>query len=89
MSLKRYISFFFFVVAYQISIGQIGFIENKGQYDEAIHYQAEFNTHTIYLDKEGFSVLLHDEGKWSEIVSDFHEDKLHKHDSHSSKGPLS
>ncbi|MDB0055082.1 hypothetical protein N9F53_00765, partial [Bacteroidia bacterium] len=89
MSLKRYISFLFLLIAYHISIGQIGFIENKGQYDEAIHYQAEFNTHTIYLDKEGFSVLLHDEGKWSEIVSDFHNDKLHKHDSHSSKGPLS
>ena len=89
MSLKRYISFLFLLIAYHISIGQIGFIENKGQYDEAIHYQAEFNTHTIYLDKEGFSVLLHDEKKWSEIVSDFHDDKLHKHDSHSSKGPLS
>jgi hypothetical protein len=53
-------------------------MENKGQFEKKIHYQAEFSTHSIYLDHKGFSVLLRDNDKWSEIVSGFHNHKGHK-----------
>lgn len=70
-------------------MAQIGFIENKGQFDDKIRYQADFNSHTIYLDQEGFSVLLHDEEHWMDLVSEFHDDKLGTSDSSTFKSPLS
>ena len=75
-----------------VSLGasaQAGFIENKGQYDIPIAFQAELSTHTIYLDKDGFSLLLHDEKQWSEMVHDFHENKLARHYSTEALEPLS
>jgi gliding motility-associated-like protein len=58
-----------------IANAQIGFIENKGQYDEEIAYQAQFSTHLLYLDQEGFSLLMHDEKHWSKLVTEFHDYK--------------
>lgn len=57
------------------AIAQIGFIENKGQFDEPIVFRAQFDGHQIYLDKEGFSVLLHDEETWGKYAMDFHSNK--------------
>ncbi len=57
------------------ALAQIGFIENKGQFDEPIVFRAQFDGHQIYLDKEGFSVLLHDEETWGKYVMDFHSNK--------------
>ncbi|PCJ66363.1 MAG: hypothetical protein COA58_06185 [Bacteroidetes bacterium] len=62
-----------------LATAQIGFIENKGQFDDNISYQADYNSHSIFLDKDGFSILLHDEKKWGEIVTDFHDNQMHSH----------
>lgn len=57
------------------SLAQTGFVENLGQFDKPIKYQADFNNHTIYIDKEGFSVLLHDNETWIEWINEAHEHK--------------
>jgi len=41
-------------------LAQMEFIENKGQWDERIKYKAEFSTGTFHLEKDGYSVLLHE-----------------------------
>lgn len=51
---------------------QTGFIENKGQLHPHVDYEAAFHSRSIYLDKTGFTVLLHDEEKWAEMVEHFH-----------------
>ncbi|MDC1395819.1 hypothetical protein N8368_04870, partial [Bacteroidia bacterium] len=56
-------------------------MENKGQFDDQISYQADYNSHTIFLDEQGFTVLLHNEKKWSKMVMDFHDHKFQKSDS--------
>ena len=65
------------------AIGQNGFIENKGQWSSSFNYLADFNTHSIYLNSSGFSVLLHDQDKWESWVEEFHdhgnENVAHKH----------
>ena len=55
------------------SFAQSGFIENKGQFHENVLYEADFHQQKIYLDKQGFTVLLHDEEQWENIVEQYHE----------------
>lgn len=54
---------------------QTGFMQNLGQYDAPIKYQVDFNDHTIYVDQEGFSILLHDNETWIDWVNEAHEHK--------------
>ncbi|MBT8326192.1 MAG: gliding motility-associated C-terminal domain-containing protein [Bacteroidia bacterium] len=63
--------------------GQNGFVENQGQWSNQFDYLAEFNTQTIFLNKAGFSVLLHDNQKWAMWIEEMHDhghsDASHKH----------
>ncbi len=42
----------------QNTIGNLEFVENKGQWNSLVHYKAELPNTTFYLYKHGFSVLL-------------------------------
>ncbi|HEY4936014.1 MAG TPA: hypothetical protein VII44_05510, partial [Puia sp.] len=42
----------------QTGVGNLEFIENKGQWDSAVRYRAEMPNSTFFLQKHGFSVLL-------------------------------
>ncbi|MBR9860370.1 gliding motility-associated C-terminal domain-containing protein [bacterium] len=66
------------LLAYGLSYAQTGFIENLGQFHENVKYEADFHQFKIYLDQEGFTVLLHDQEAWVEKV-----EELHGHDEHS------
>ncbi len=35
------------------------FVENKGQFNNKVHYSSNFNTGAFFLEKNGFTVLLH------------------------------
>ena len=59
-------------------MAQTGFIENKGQFHPQVNYEVDFHTQKIYLDKEGFTVLLHNNAKWVEWVEEYHEHRTHK-----------
>ncbi len=58
---------------------QIGFQENKGQFDSPISFRANFGSHVVFLDKEGFSLLLYDEPAWASIVNQIHHNHIHEH----------
>ena len=58
-----------------IAFAQTGFMENLGQFDNTVKYQVDYNDHTIYIDKEGFSVLLHDNETWVKWINEAHEHK--------------
>lgn len=64
-----------------VAKAQTGFIENGGQFHENVLYMADYHNQTVYLDKQGFTVLLHDHEKWEEIIEAYHKhsDKKNKH----------
>ena len=47
--------------------GQIGFQENKGQFDSPIDFRANYGSHVIFLDQEGFSVLLYNHAAFAVV----------------------
>ena len=51
--MPRKLLFSLLILAHAVTaLAQIGFIENKGQFDEPIVFRAQFDGHQIYLDKE-------------------------------------
>src|ERR1700680_4074799 len=46
-------------LASQGSYSTLEFIENKGQWDPSLNFRAEMSTGSFFLQKKGFSVLLH------------------------------
>jgi len=69
---------FLFLIPNQLH-AEIGFIENKGQFNSTVKSIVDFNTHRIYLSENGFSVLLHDTKKWADLVLNFHDHQMHDH----------
>jgi hypothetical protein len=58
----------------QTPIGNLEFIENKGQWNSLVHYKAELPNTTFYLYKHGFSVLLQspaDMDAWRQYMHGF------------------
>jgi gliding motility-associated-like protein len=51
---------------------QIGLHENKGQFDEPITYRVNYGSHVVFLDQTGFSILLHDQEVWGNIIEHLH-----------------
>jgi hypothetical protein len=43
------------------SVQADGIIENKGQFDESVISRVDFSTHSIFMEDDGFKVLLHDQ----------------------------
>ncbi|HEX2684950.1 MAG TPA: SBBP repeat-containing protein, partial [Ferruginibacter sp.] len=52
------------------------FVQNKGQWDSRVEYRGDFSTGSFFLEKEGFTVLLHNVDDLK-LVSQ----RLHGHDS--------
>ena len=46
------------MVCSQKSFGQIEFIQNKGQWHNNVQYKAEVSAGSLYLEKNGFTILL-------------------------------
>ena len=67
------IAFLLMQVLYLSSFGQTGFTENKGQFHDNVLYEAEFHQFKIYIDKQGLTVLLHDQESWIKKVEEFHQ----------------
>lgn len=62
------------LLCWSVSVfSQTGFHRNLGQFDQPIDYRVNCGSHVIFLDKDGFSVLLHDQEKWGEVVTHLHD----------------
>src|ERR1700744_702507 len=44
----------------QEGASNIEFVENKGQWDSRVKFKGELSTGALYLEKNGFSVMLYD-----------------------------
>lgn len=80
LKLYRTITLFFLCLTVYAG-AQTGFIENKGQYNSEALFEAQYQSRSIFLDKKGFTLLLHDEEKWAEMVEAYHDHDAdgHKH----------
>lgn len=63
----------------QVNYSNLEFIENRGQWDGRIGYKVDFGNGSFFLQKKGFTVLLHDQKDMNRIL-----DAMHGHDSSSS-----
>lgn len=68
----RKILFILFISQLFAGYAQVGFIENKGQFHKDIDYEVSFHTQKIYLNKQGFRVLLHNAKTWGNWVEEYH-----------------
>ena len=57
------------------SQAQIEFVENKGQWNEAVKYKGDFQNGAFFLEKNGFSVLLHNQEDWKKLSNYVHGHK--------------
>ncbi|MCX6292934.1 MAG: hypothetical protein NT127_01365, partial [Sphingobacteriales bacterium] len=57
------------------SQAQIEFVENKGQWNEAVKYKGDFQNGAFFLEKNGFSVLLHNQDDWQKLSNYVHGHK--------------
>jgi len=60
------------LLAFQQSIAQMEFVENKGQWDQEVKYKGDFTSGSFFLRQKGFSVLLHNAEEWDKISSSMH-----------------
>ncbi len=60
--------------AFSISMAhaQMEFVENKGQWNSAVDYRGLFPTGSFYLEKQGFTVLMHQVGDLEKIAAQMH-----------------
>ena len=63
------------------SVQADGIIENKGQFDESVISRVDFSTHSIFMEDDGFKVLLHDQEKWAKMIMHYHDNLMHNHSS--------
>ncbi len=57
----RFIILFLFIFnSPKVLLAQMEFVQNKGQWDAAVNFRGDFKTGSFFLEKKGFTVLLHD-----------------------------
>lgn len=52
--------------------GNIEFIENKGQWDERVHFKGDVDAGAIFIRSTGFTILQHNREDWAAITSYMH-----------------
>lgn len=56
----------------QISMAQMDFIQNKGQWDSRVEYRGDFSTGSFFLENQGFTVLLHNPDDLKNVSDQMH-----------------
>ncbi|MCY7291406.1 MAG: hypothetical protein LH615_04410, partial [Ferruginibacter sp.] len=78
------------VTATNIALAQMQFVQNKGQWDNNVNYRGDFKTGSFFLEKNGFTVLLHKpedvkkmgavrHGGNAKVINSSTKDSLHSH----------
>src|ERR1700761_4037819 len=70
---------FFFLSVLELSAqsgaySNLEFIENKGQWDSTLRFNAEISTGNVFMQRKGFTVLLHDTTDMKRIALLLHGD---------------
>ena len=74
-NLTKISAFIFTLFIWLNSQAQIEFVENKGQWNEAVKYKGDFQNGAFFLEKNGFSVLLHNQDDWQKLAYYVHGHK--------------
>lgn len=63
---------FIAVVGFSQNYSNIEFIENKGQWNKNVTFKGELNNGAIFLEKDGYTVLQHNDKDLNNITSFYH-----------------
>jgi len=75
---KRYYIFVFALIAATAScfaqdgVSNIEFVENKGQWDSRVNFRGEMSTGAFFLQRNGFTVLLHNVSDLQKLTTSHH-----------------
>lgn len=88
--MKHFRNIFCFVVVLLLSLPlfaqqAIEFVENKGQWDPSVLFKGDVNNGAFFLQKNGFTVLLHNADDLSAITRHTHDGSLEHHTSASGR----
>ena len=73
--------FIYIFSLFSASVQADGIIKNKGQFDESVISRVDLGTHSIFMEDDGFKVLLHDQVKWAKMIMHYHDNLMHYHSS--------
>lgn len=68
----RYLIILTSILTVQKANAQMEFIQNKGQWDSRVEYKGDFSTGSFFLEKDGFTVLLHNPEDLKVIAEQLH-----------------
>ncbi|HQW83725.1 MAG TPA: PKD domain-containing protein [Ferruginibacter sp.] len=60
------------ILLLQCTYAQMEFIQNKGQWDSRVQYRGDFSTGSFYLEKDGFTVALHNPDDLKNVSAQMH-----------------
>jgi len=63
---------FCFIFANQLVFAQMDLVENKGQWDQAVMFRGDWKHGSFFLEKQGFSVYLHDPVHYQQLAKAIH-----------------
>lgn len=69
-----FITILLFFIGVQTTLAQMQFVENKGQWDARVKYKGDFNTGNVFIENQGFTVLLNHPDDIREL-----SEKVHGH----------
>lgn len=62
--------------AFAQDYGSVEFVENKGQWDNRVHFAAKTTAGGIFLHPNGFTILQHHPQDWAQVTEAIHERRL-------------
>ena len=65
-----------FLLATADANAQIEFIQNKGQWDSQVEYKGDFSSGSFFLEKQGFTVVLHNTADLKKVADRLHGTNL-------------
>lgn len=70
--LHRFIAVVSFLFCAEYLHAQMEFVQNKGQWDSRVEYRGEFSTGAFYIEKQGFTVDIHNTADLINLSEQFH-----------------
>ena len=70
--MRKLLSFLALVLFVHTANAQMEFIQNKGQWDSRVEYRGDFSTGSFFLEKDGFTVAVHNTDDLKKISDQMH-----------------
>jgi len=70
--LLRFLPILSSILAFQKVHAQLEFIQNKGQWDSRVEFRGDFSSGSLFLENQGFTVLIHNTADLKKISDQIH-----------------